>query len=206
MTTDPFWDRMARKYAASKIGNMPAYERTLSHTRAYLTPTDTVLEIGCGTASTALLLAPDVARYTASDISAEMVTIGREKAVAAQVENLSNVQGTLGDAQLGSGPYDAVLAFNLLHLVRDPAEAAREVHALLKPGGIFISKSACISGWRAALRPVIGLMQMVGKAPFVNFMSVSTLEGQIRAAGFEIVESFSPSGSAMSRFIAARKL
>ncbi|MCB1406051.1 MAG: class I SAM-dependent methyltransferase [Rhodobacteraceae bacterium] len=204
--TSPFWDRIARKYAARPIGNMAAYEKTLSQTRAYLTPTDRVLEIGCGTASTALLLAPDVAQYTASDISAEMVAIGREKAETAQVDGLTTVQGTLGDPALGAGPFDAVLAFNLLHLMPDPGAEARKVHALLRPGGVFISKSACLSGWRMVLRPLIGVMQLLGKAPYVRFMSVAALERMIRDAGFEIVESNDPSGSVSGRFIVARKL
>ena len=201
-----FWDRAARKYAASKISNMDAYEKTLDHPRAYLSPTDTVLEIGCGTGSTALLLAPNVARYTASDISGKMVEIGREKAAAAGVGNITNIQGVLGDAALSTGPFDTVLAFNLLHLIRDPGAEARKAHAVLKPGGMFISKSACMSGWRRGLQPIIGIMQLLGKAPFVGFTSVKKLESMISDAGFEIVESFNPSGSPMGRFIAARKL
>lgn len=204
-TTDPFWDRAARKYAKSKIGNMPAYEKTLEHTRAYLQPEHSVLEIGCGTASTAILLAPSVSQYTASDISTEMVVIGREKAAAAQANNITNVHGTVGDAALGAGPFDAVLAFNLLHLIRDPADTARKAHAVLAPGGMFISKTACVSGWRLVLRPLVGILQLFGKAPFLNYMSVATLEAKIKSAGFEIVESFDPSGSPMGRFIAARK-
>ncbi|WP_417587181.1 class I SAM-dependent methyltransferase [Pararhodobacter oceanensis] len=204
--TDPFWDKAARKYNASKIGNMPAYERTLDHTRAYLTPDDSVLEIGCGTASTALLLAPLVADYTASDISAEMVAIGCEKARAAGIDHLRNLHATLGDPQIGPGPYDAVLGFNLLHLMPDVEGAARQVHALLKPGGMFISKTACLSGWRGLLRVPIAGMRLFGKAPWVTFMSTEVLESHIRAAGFEIVESFDPSGSPMGHFVAARRL
>lgn len=204
-TAGQFWDRVARKYATRPIGNMAAYEKTLAHTRAYLKPTDKVLEIGCGTASTALLLAPDVAQYTASDISAEMVAIGREKTVAAGVDTVINVQGALGDPALGPGPFDAILAFNMLHLVPDPGEVARKAHALLSPGGLFISKSACISGWRSVLWPLVAVMRLFGKAPYFKLMSVASLEGQIRAAGFEIVESFDPSGSPLGRFIAARK-
>lgn len=204
-TTDPFWDKVARKYATRPIGNMAAYETTLAHTRAYLKPTDNVLEIGCGTASTALLLAPQVAHYTASDISAEMVEIGREKVAEAGIAHLTVVQGILGDAALGVGPFDAVLAYNLLHLCPDPGDVARKAHAVLAPGGVFISKSACISGWRTMLWPMVGVLRLLGKAPFLKLMSVASLERQIREAGFEIVESFAPSGSPLGHFIAARK-
>jgi len=204
-TSAQFWDRIARKYAAKPISNLPAYEKTLERTRSYLSPTDSVLEVGCGTASTALLLAPSVARYTASDYSSGMVEVGREKATAAQANNLSVVQGVLGDASLGDGPYNAVLAFNLLHLVPDPAGDARRAYDLLAPGGYFISKSACLTGWFTLLRPVFSLMRLLGKAPSITYLTVDGLEAMFRDAGFEIVESYSPSGSDTGRFIVARK-
>ena len=204
-TSAPFWDKLARKYARQKIGNVPAYEQTLSQTRAYLKPTDSVLEVGAGTSSTALRLAPSVARYVASDISAEMVQIGREKLTQLPDSNLSIVQGTLGDPALGDGPYDAVLAFNLLHLVPDPVSDIARAFALLKPGGMFISKTGCLSGRYALLRPLIGAMQLVGKAPHVTFMSPKSLARMITDAGFQILEANNPSGAQTGHFIAARK-
>ena len=75
-----FWDRMARKYAASPIKDMQGYERTIDHARRYLKATHVAYEFGCGTGTTALKLAPAVARLVATDISAEMIAIAREKA------------------------------------------------------------------------------------------------------------------------------
>ncbi|MBB5050595.1 cyclopropane fatty-acyl-phospholipid synthase-like methyltransferase [Afipia massiliensis] len=52
-----FWDRSSRKYAVSAIADQAGYERTLDRTRALLGPNDRVLELGCGTGTTALRLA-----------------------------------------------------------------------------------------------------------------------------------------------------
>lgn len=198
----PFWDRIARKYAAKPVPDAAAYATTLERTRAYLGANDRVLEVGAGTSSTAITLAPFVAEYTASDISGEMVRIGQEKARAAGIDNLTIRQGTLGDPSLGAGPFDAVLAFNLLHLLRDPGAEVAKAHALLKPGGWFISKSGCLADGQNYLRPVIGLMRLFGRAPYVNFLSRKGLESAIVAAGFEIVET----GDYPARFIVARRL
>ena len=64
-----FWDRIAPKYAKSPVRDQQAYEATLARTRSYLGAEDKVLELGCGTGSTALILADAVAEYTATDLS-----------------------------------------------------------------------------------------------------------------------------------------
>jgi len=54
-----FWDKRAKKYASSPIKNKQAYTETMDRTKAHLSIDDKVLEIGCGTGSTTLLLAGD---------------------------------------------------------------------------------------------------------------------------------------------------
>lgn len=74
-----FWDRASRRYAKARIGDERGYERTLERTRALLAPEARVLELGCGTGSTALRLADGVARYLATDISEKMIGIAQDK-------------------------------------------------------------------------------------------------------------------------------
>ena len=82
MTDAAFWDRIAPKYARTPISNMDAYEATLARVKTHLSETDTVLELGCGTGTTAMKLAPGVAHVTASDVSGAMIGIGRARASA----------------------------------------------------------------------------------------------------------------------------
>ncbi len=205
-TTDAaFWDGAARKYAQSKISDMEAYEASLARTRLHLHATDRVLEMGCGTSSTALLLASEVAHITASDISAEMIAIGKEKVWDAGISNVAPVQGVIGDPGL-DGPFDAILAFNLLHLLADPEAAIRQVYAQLPSGGRFISKTPCMAGKRWFLGPAVGALRLFGKAPSdVQFFKVSTLERMITEAGFEIVETGDYPRKMPSHFVVARK-
>ena len=79
-----FWDRVARKYAADPIADMAGYEATLRRVQALLSPDDSVLEVGCGTGTTALRLAAGTRRLLATDVSTQMIAIAREK-LAAQV-------------------------------------------------------------------------------------------------------------------------
>ncbi len=204
-TPEDFWTRLSEKYAAQPIADPADYEATLARTQSYLSERDTVLELGAGTSSTALRLAPLVSRYVSSDYSAGMTEIGRQKAFEASIPGLEVVQGALGDAALGAGPYDAVLALNLLHLLPDLDTELRRIAALMAPGGLFISKTPCLgSMW--ILRPLIGALRLLGRAPFVDFFTAAQLDGKIRAAGFEIIETGDHGKRGRNRYVVARKL
>lgn len=198
-----FWNRIAEKYAADPISDMTTYEHTLARTASYLHSGDRVLEIGGGTGTTALKLAPRVGEYTGSDFSAEMVRIAQGKAQAEGADNLRFVVAAAED-RFDADSLDAVLAFNLLHLVKDPGAVFRAAHHGLKPGGYFISKSFCFEGRWRALWPIIRPMALIGRWPSVTFFSARWLEREMEKAGFEIVER--DYHKFPLRFIVARKV
>ncbi len=206
-----FWDRIATRYARSTIADMPAYTHTLERTRSYLKPEDRALEIGCGTASTALELAGNVTEIVASDVSSKMIEIGRGKVADRGITNIRLVAADLCDPALGPSPYDVVMAFNILHLVDDlPASLAR-IRDLVKPGGLFISKTICLGDERVPLKirlflKLLPLMRLVGLAPDVRFFPVDQLDGWVRAAGFEIIEAGNFPASPPRRYLVARKV
>ena len=200
MTDATFWTKLAPKYARNPIGDQAAYDHTLGRTRSYLGPKDKVLELGCGTGSTALLLAPHVGHVTATDYAPGMIEIAQAKPTEA-----TNITFAVQQDVPETGQYDAVLAFNLFHLVQDIDAQFRAIHALLPVGGYFISKTACLnSGWKWRLAGMaIPMMRLFGKAPYVNRLSIQGLEGAITDAGFDIVESGTFPDPA--RYIVARK-
>ncbi|MGC1487216.1 MAG: class I SAM-dependent methyltransferase, partial [Albidovulum sp.] len=141
-----FWDKVAPKYAKTPIADQAAYEYTLGRTRSYLTPEDRVLELGCGTGSTALLLSPDVKQITAVDLSPGMLAIARQKATSAGVKNVSF---EVGADVPKHGQYDVVMGYSLFHLVPDMEKRFAQINELLPKGGYFITKTACL-GQRGA--------------------------------------------------------
>lgn len=183
-----FWNRVARKYAAGPVADPAGYERTLERTRHYLRPGDVVLEIGCGSGATALKLAPFAARIVASDISSEMAAIGREKAAAENCANVEFVVAALDAPPWPDAAFDAVLSFNALHLIAGREAALARIHRLLKPGGLFISKTPCLKEANPLFRLAIPIMQALGQAPYVGAFSGAELEREIAQAGFDVVE------------------
>ena len=183
-----FWDRVARKYAARTIADLAGYERTLEATRRYLRPEHVVFEFGCGTGTTALRLAPSAARFMATDLSGEMIVLAREKAQAEACRNVEFAVASLEAAQWPDESFDVALGFNVLHLIKDRPAAIAGVRRLLKPGGVFISKTPCIGEMNPLIRLAIPLLQAIGKAPYLDFVSGAQLERVIAEAGFDIVE------------------
>ena len=167
---------------------MAGYERTLDRTRHFLRGTDRAYEFACGTGTTALKLASALDEIIATDISPEMIAIAREKAAA---EGCLTVQFEVGTPDASGFPdasFDVVLAFSALHLIGERAVALREVHRLLKPGGLFISKTPCLSEMNPLIRLAVPVAKFFGKAPGVWFFTGAELEAEIVAAGFGIVE------------------
>ena len=183
-----FWDRAARKYAASRIGDPQGYERSVQSLRDRLRPQDRVVEFGCGTGTTALRLAPHAADISASDISSAMIAIARDKARA---EGCGNLRFQVAAPETAGWPdehFDVAVAMNVLHLIEDRGAALRAVHRALRPGGIFVSKTPCLTEMTPLIRIAVPVMQLIGKAPFVAFLSAAELEREIAGAGFQIIE------------------
>lgn len=206
-----FWDNIAKKYAKDPIADMDGYTYTLERTQSYLSGSDHILEVGCGTGSTALSLAPFVEHVTASDFAGNMIEIAKEKAAAEGISNVTFLTADIFDTANEKGPFDAVLAHNVLHLVEELPAALNRINGLLKPGGVFISKTFCVDPAHLtlkirAMRALLPIVQMVGKAPFVSFMTSTEYERHITGAGFKIIETGNYPASEPRRYVVARKV
>jgi 2-polyprenyl-3-methyl-5-hydroxy-6-metoxy-1,4-benzoquinol methylase len=194
-----FWNAFANRYAKQSIANPEAYETKLAATRALLTSDSRVLEFGCGTGSTALLHAPLVASIHGLDTSPRMVEIASEKARGQGVTNATFSVGRVLDRD--DGPYDVLLALNILHLVDDLSETLHHCQKLLKPGGVLVAGTACITGgWEAWLLPIPAAIGLLPKLQY--FSEAELLEAHV-AAGFT-VESCTKPGSPLGAFTIAR--
>ncbi len=203
-----FWNRFARRYAAARMADPAGYETTLRRVQALLAPTDDVLEIGCGTGSTALRLAAGTGSLLATDVSPEMIAIARAKLAA---QPLPQLRFEVADAEAplsGGAPRDAVLAFNMLHLVADLDTALDTLLAALKPGGRLISKTPCLAELNPLVpRVLVPLLRAVGLAPHVLVFDAAALRAAFERHGLEIesVERHGTKGRDFRPFIVARK-
>lgn len=204
-----FWNRSSRNYAKSAIVDRDGYDRTLERTRSLLGSDDDVLELGCGTGTTALQLAASMKSYLATDFSPAMIAIAEEKHATQPVPGLRFHTATAETLEAEVGPFNAVLGFNYLHLVRDLPGTLRRIHDMLVPKGLFISKTPCLGDMNPLIRlALLPAMRAVGMAPYAGSFNTKELGRRIALAGFDIlvVENHTTKGNDNRPYIAARKI
>ncbi|MEG3617179.1 class I SAM-dependent methyltransferase [Magnetovibrio sp. PR-2] len=199
-----FWDKIAPKYAKQPVGDPEAYERKLAQTQEYLHADMDILELACGTGTTALRHAPFVHHVLAIDLSQAMVGIAQGKAEKANIENVTFKQSSIEDLNEPDARFDMIMAHSILHLVDDRQNVLRETYRMLKPGGYFVSSTVCIVGLMRLLGLVLPIGAALGLLPKVNFIAPPVLLAEMQNAGFSIMRHWQPtSGPAM--FIIAQK-
>jgi len=100
---------------------------------------------------------------------------------------------------------DAVLGLSILHLLENKEEVIAKVHKMLKPGGIFITSTACIGDTMMKFFEVIARIgNFFGLLPFIKVFTTKELEDSFSDAGFEIDYQWQL-GKGKAVFIVARK-
>lgn len=207
MSADPtFWNGVAEEYSRKPVELPDAFERKIEHTLACMAPDHVVLDIGCGTGSLALRLAPSAAQVIGLDVSTEMVRIARDKAQAAHAHNVRFVVGAWGpDTRIAPASLDGVCAYSILHLVDDAQAALDLIADRLKPGGFLVSSTVCLGDTWVPYRPLLAAMRWAGKAPEVHILSRAQLLDHIAAAGFVDIQVHDVGAKDTTTFLTARK-
>ncbi|TQV89587.1 class I SAM-dependent DNA methyltransferase [Aliikangiella coralliicola] len=204
-----FWDRVAAKYAKRPIADEASYQKKLETTRQHLQPDMELLELGCGTGSTAIIHSPYVKHIHAIDISSKMLAIAEEKVTTKSIDNItfehSTIDEYIGNNQSGiAKKWDAVLALSVLHLVSNKEEVIASVYKMLKPGGLFVTSTACLGDTMKFFKVIAPIGKFFGFMPLVKIFTAKELEDCFMAAGFEIEHRWRP-GEGKALFLIAKK-
>lgn len=136
--------------------------------RLALSPTDHVLEVGCGhgVAATEALAVLTAGRYVGVDRSPKMVeAAARRNAAAVDEGRAAFVVGEVPDVDLGTATFDRVLAARVAAMVRPAALAFAA--ARLRPGGrlALVVDSPAEDRTRAAVAALREALPAAGFAP-----------------------------------------
>jgi len=199
-----FWDRIAERYSNQPIADGAAYQKKLQATREYFRPDMEVLELGCGTGSTAIIHAPYVKHIQAIDISSKMIEIAQGKAGARNVENVTFAQSTIDEFSVDDQTLDAVLGLSILHLLENRDDVIAKVYKMLKPGGVFVTSTMCLGDTMKFFKVIAPVGKFLGLMPLVKVFTARELEASLTDAGFEIDYKWQP-GKGKAVFVVAKR-
>ena len=150
------------------------------------------VDVGCGDGTTTgHWLSRHAAEYVGVDVSANAVEAAQARGFQAQqVDDSSTLP--FEDAS-----FDVATCIEVLEHVFEPHSTVREIHRVLKPGGVLIATVPNVAYWRRRLdMAVLGRWNPLGddlstKAPWrdphIRFFTVRTLKRMLGDAGFEPV-------------------
>ena len=199
-----FWDKIAERYSKQPIADEAAYQKKLQVTREYFRPDMEVLEFGCGTGSTAISHAPYVNHIQAIDISSKMLEIAQGKADAKNIDNVTFRRSTIDEFSVPDQTLDAVLGLSILHLLDNKEEVIARVYRMLKPGGVFVTSTACLGDTMKFFKVIAPIGKFLGLMPLVRVFTTRELADSLTDAGFEIDHQWQP-GKNKAVFIVAMK-
>lgn len=199
-----FWDKIAERYSKRPVADEAAYQKKLQVTREYFRPDMEVLEFGCGTGSTAIAHAPYVKHIRATDISAKMIAIAQRKVDAENVQNVTFEQSDIDGLNIADQSLDAVLGLSILHLLEDKEAAIAKVYKMLKPGGIFVTSTACLGDTMKFFKYIGPIGHFFRVIPLVKVFTTQELVDSLSNAGFTIDYQWQP-GKGKAVFIVAKK-
>ena len=199
-----FWNKIALRYSKQPIKDTAVYQKKIQMTQAYFNADMQLLEIGCGTGSTAITHAPHVNHIHAVDISTDMLEIAKTKASDQGIDNISFECSSIAELCLENNRYDMVLALSILHLLEDKEAAISKMYNSLKPGGLFVTSTVCLGDHMKFFKYIAPVGRFFGFFPLVKVFTVAALEQSMMDAGFTIEKNWQP-GKNKAVFIIGRK-
>jgi len=205
--SEKFWDKQARDFTDHEQHTQLSVNKDFITTLKYLNIDDTVLDYGCATGIISNAIADKVKEIHAIDISSKMIEIAKSKASERHIDNIHYAHTTIFDERYQKESFNVILAFRILHMLENPQAVVRRINELLKPGGVFISVTACMGDKKALLSMLVFLASKMKILPLhINMFKLPELQGIITSEGFQIVECERMDDTLPHYCIAARRL
>ncbi len=158
----------------------------------YGEPGGRCLDMGCGPASVFEPLDERGYKYVGLDIAHSMLKEGRERCGGKPLL----LAGDVSQTPFVDSCFDVVLAMGLMDYLDDESSYYREVHRILKPGGIAIitysNKHSYASFVRACARPLLKLSgaknRVLGSAVMTRSHIVKIEKNRLQENGFDTLD------------------
>ncbi|ROR81701.1 Methyltransferase domain-containing protein [Plantibacter flavus] len=149
-----------------------------------------IIDVGVGTGAGAFALVEEysAAHVLGVDLDADMLAGVRQRADHRELgDRISTALLDVGDPDFDAGVADLIWSSNVLHEVRDPAVALRNLFRSLRPGGVLVvmEMDASPSVLPPSLQPVERALRVAAGADGLRV----DWSGPLRAAGVDLLET-----------------
>lgn len=192
--TQKFWDKQAQKYDYNERQFDPVFREVISKTKEYLNTSDEVMDFGCATGTKTIELADSVKQIYGLDISSEMISKANKKNRQENTKNIIFEQVDIFDNNFEDASFDKIISYGVIHLLDNSEKVIHRIHELLKPGGFFISTTACLKDKMALKNKfefnAYRLIKRLGIFPLhLNLFTTDNVEKLIAKQNFQIVKA-----------------
>lgn len=184
-TNKKFWERVAKVYNMTRDDN--AYDVICESLAPYIDHNKKVLELACGTGQITFRMAQKSGSWEATDYSENMVAeAGKRSEGEASAKNICFCVQDATKLTYEKEAFDVVVIANALHIMPDPDLAMKEIHRVLKKGGILFAPTFVYE--RGYTKWVIWLMERIGFKTYHRWQKDEFTE-YVGERGFEVIES-----------------
>ena len=204
--SEKFWNRLSKGFDRSDKKPASGPSRLVENTIHYLNSNDIVLDVGCATGAYTFQFAELVKEIYGIDISSKMIKSAKRRTLDLKIENMDFFYTTIFDDRFKKESYDVILAFNVLHFFEDNQLAVKRINELLKPGGTFISTTACLGEENSFVSIILKFFVKIGIVPLMHFYKISDIKQLLESGNFQIIENSNYSKTSSNCYIAAKKI
>jgi 2-polyprenyl-3-methyl-5-hydroxy-6-metoxy-1,4-benzoquinol methylase len=201
---EKFWNRTASFYDKVEK-NDASYMIFIKMTEKYVKENDNVLDFGCGTGLVCNEIANIVKNIYAIDISSKMIVISKAKASERKIQNIEFAHTTIFDERIKFGSFDAIIAFNIFHLLEESQKYIQRINELLKPEGFIISATPCM-GEKPVLNSLLKIGSKIGIMPKIESFKILEFEQLFINERFELTETYRLKPNSPQYLLIAKKL
>jgi len=135
-----------------------------------------------------------------------MIDIAKQKFDSEKHKNIIFEHSSIFDIRSKKEEFNAILSFNILHLLEDAPKVMQRINELLKPGGLFISSTPSMAKNTTFSGIFYFLLGKTGIVPHLKFSKFKVLDDLVTNGGFQIIETENINGTPPNYFIVAKKI
>lgn len=198
-TNKGFWERFAKIYTAFMAKNSTAYEKICDRLEPYIDKEKSVLELACGTGQITFRMASKSHFWEATDYSENMIREAEKRNVSEhESEGIRFCVQDATNLAYEDEVFDVVVIANALHIMPEPDRALKEIHRVLKKGGILFAPTFVYE--KGYSKVLIWIMEKVGFTTYHKWQKKEYAE-YVSSQGFHIIDATLVKGKPLSECV-----